>query len=90
MSDTEDTNADKLKNIPSDILADARTMIDICSEAFEYPVDALFAGILVVAVLAKGAGMPLETLVEGISSAYQDLDPLALGVGAEVVHDGRH
>ena len=68
--------------IPDNIIDDAKRLITICSTEFEQPTEALFAAILVVAVIAKGAGMPLQTLLDGVASAYSDLDPMVLEVGA--------
>jgi hypothetical protein len=75
--------SDKPCQIPDNILDDAKRLINICSTEFEQPTEALFAAILVVAVIAKGAGMPLQTLLDGVASAYSDLDPMVLDVGAK-------
>jgi hypothetical protein len=75
--------SDKPCQIPDNILDDAKRLINICSTEFEQPTEALFAAILVVAVIAKGAGMPLQTLLDGVASAYADLDPMILDVGAK-------
>jgi len=75
--------SDKSFQIPDPIIDDAKRLIDLCSREFEQPTEALFAAILVVAVIAKGAGMPLQTLLEGVASAYSDLDPMILDVGAK-------
>jgi len=74
---------DKPFQIPDNIIDDAKRLINICSTEFEQPTEALFAAILVVAVIAKGAGMPLQTLLDGVASAYADLDPMILDVGAK-------
>jgi hypothetical protein len=74
---------DKSFQVPDNIIDDAKHLINICSVEFEQPTDALFAAILVVAVIAKGAGMPLQTLLDGVSSAYSDLDPMTLEIGAK-------
>jgi hypothetical protein len=74
---------DKPFQIPDNIIDDAKRLINICSTEFEQPTEALFAAILVVAVIAKGAGMPLQTLLDGVASAYSDLDPMVLDVGAK-------
>lgn len=75
--------------IPDPIIEDAKFIMEFLSEHFDTPPEALFASIVAVAVLAKGAGMPLQVLLEGIAAAYDDLDPLALDIGAEVKH-GHH
>jgi hypothetical protein len=75
--------SDKSFQIPDPIIDDAKRLIDFCSREFEEPKDALFAAILVVAVIARGAGMPLQTLLEGVASAYSDLDPMVLEIGAK-------
>jgi hypothetical protein len=75
--------SDKPCQIPDNIIDDAKRLINICSTEFEQPTEALFAAILVVAVIAKGAGMPLQTLLDGVASAYADLDPMILDVGAK-------
>lgn len=75
--------------VPEPILQDAKFVMELLSEHFDTPPEALFAAIIVVAVLAKGAGMGSQVLLEGILSAYEDLDPLALDIGAEVKH-GHH
>jgi hypothetical protein len=75
--------SDKPCQIPDNIIDDAKRLINICSTEFEQPTEALFAAILVVAVIAKGAGMPLQTLLDGVASAYSDLDPMVLDVGAK-------
>jgi hypothetical protein len=74
---------DKPFQIPDNIIDDAKRLINICSTEFEQPTEALVAAILVVAVIAKGAGMPLQTLLDGVASAYSDLDPMVLDVGAK-------
>lgn len=72
------------KQIPDDILNDAKRLIALCADEFREPSHALFAAILVVAVIAKGAGMDKRTLLSGVEAAYEDLDPLSLDIGAEV------
>jgi len=84
MSDFSINPDDGRFNIPDNILQDAKRLMELCSEEFASPSDALFAAILVVAVIAKGAGMPRGTLLSGIAAAYDDLDPMSLDIGAEV------
>lgn len=84
MSNTPSTSDDSRFIIPDHVIGDAKRLIELCSEEFDYPTDALFAAILVVAVIAKGAGMPKQTLLAGVGAAYEDLDPLSLDIGAEV------
>lgn len=87
MSDFSITPDDRAFTIPDNVLSDAKRLINLCYEEFESPPQALFAAILVVAVIAKGAGMPRGTLLSGVSAAYEDLDPLSLDIGAEVKTD---
>lgn len=84
-----DDIASKSHPVPEPILQDAKFVMELLSEYFSSPPEALFASIIVIAVLAKGAGMPLSVLLDGVRSAYEDLDPLALDIGAEVKH-GHH
>jgi hypothetical protein len=89
LTDTSRKNTPEKHVIPDPIVEDAKFIMEFLSENFDTPPEALFAAIVAVAVLAKGAGMPSPVLLEGIAAAYDDLDPLALGVGAEVKH-GHH
>ena len=84
-----DNTEPKSHPVPEPILQDAKFVMELLSEHFSTPPEALFATIIVVAVLAKGAGMPFSVLSEGLASAYADLDPLSLDIGAEVKH-GHH
>ena len=54
-------------------LQNARKLMTICHDQFDYPVDALMAMVLGSATLAHGIGMPLPHLLEGISAAYHDI-----------------
>ena len=54
-------------------LAHARQLMTHLSETHEYPIDSLMACVLVIATLAHGVGMPLDTLVEGVTHAYNDV-----------------
>lgn len=54
-------------------LADARALIAHLHETHDYPIESLMACVLVIATLAHGVGMPLTVLLEGVSSAYDDL-----------------
>lgn len=85
MDDTES----KSHPVPEPILQDAKFVMELLSEHFSTPPEALFATIIAVAVLAKGARMPVQVLLDGVKAAYEDLDPLALDIGAEVKH-GHH
>lgn len=58
------------------VLADTHRLLAVCEKLFERPADGLFAGIMSVAVMAHAVGMPLETLVNGVSAAYRDLRPV--------------
>jgi len=54
-------------------LANARDLMAHLSETHEYPIESLMACTLVLATLSHGVGMPLTVLLEGVSSAYNDL-----------------
>ena len=54
-------------------LANARALINHLHDTHDYPIDSLMACVLVIATLAHGVGMPLPVLLEGVSSAYDDL-----------------
>lgn len=54
-------------------LQNARKLMTICHDNFDYPVDALMAMVLGSATLAHGIGMPLPHLLDGIRAAYEDI-----------------
>ena len=54
-------------------LQNARKLMTICHDNFDYPVDALMAMVLGSATLAHGIGMPLQHLLDGIRAAYEDI-----------------
>jgi hypothetical protein len=54
-------------------LQNARKLMTICHDNFDYPVDALMAMVLGSATLAHGIGMPLPHLLDGIRAAYHDI-----------------
>lgn len=89
MTDTSRKNTPEKHAVPDHIIEDAKLVMALLSENFDTPPEALFAVIVAVAVLAKGAGMPSHVLLEGVAAAFDDLDPLALDIGAEVKH-GHH
>ena len=51
----------------------AKALINIMSEQFQYPIDALGSGLIALATLAYGIGMSEQQLVEGIRAAYSDI-----------------
>lgn len=55
---------------------DTHRLLAVCEKLFEEPKDALFAGIMSVAVMAQALEMPLDRLLEGVSAAYRDLRPV--------------
>ena len=61
------------KEIVDQSLADARALMTHLSETHDYPIESLMACVLALATLAHGVGMPLDTLLEGVSSAYNDI-----------------
>lgn len=54
-------------------LRNAKKLMTLCHDNFDYPVDALMAMVLGSATLAHGIGMPLPNLLEGIEAAYNDI-----------------
>lgn len=62
-----------LNDIASKTMADSKRLLRLLEAEFADPSDAFFACVLAVAVIGKGADMPLDTIVEGISAAYSDL-----------------
>ena len=54
-------------------LQNARKLMTICHDQFDYPVDALMAMVLGSATLAHGIGMTLPHLLDGIRAAYEDI-----------------
>ena len=55
-------------------LVHARQLMTHLSETHDYPIDSLMACVLALATLAHGVGMPLDTLLEGITHAYDDIN----------------
>ena len=60
-------------------LQNARKLMTICHDNFDYPVDALMAMVLGSATLAHGIGMPLPHLLESTDLDQESLDSLAGG-----------
>jgi hypothetical protein len=54
-------------------LANARALMNHLHDTHDYPIDSLMACVLAIATLAHGVGMPLDTLVDGVTRAYDDL-----------------
>lgn len=57
------------------VFSDAQKLLTIAEKLFERPIDALLAAILSVAVMARGVEMDLPDLLEGVSAAYNDIEP---------------
>lgn len=60
--------------VVDEALANSRKLMSHMADAYPYPIDALMACVLSLAVLAHGVGMPLAVLVDGISKAYDDVE----------------
>lgn len=54
-------------------MAHTKRLMAILEREFENPGDAFFACVLATSVIAHGAGMPLEDVLNGIRAAYSDL-----------------
>lgn len=62
-----------MRDIESKTMADAKRLMRYLEAEFRDPGDAFFACVLAVAVIGKGADMPVNTVCEGIRAAYDDL-----------------
>lgn len=57
------------------VYADAQRLLTFSELTYAHPIDALLAGILSVAVMARAVEMPLESLLNGVGCAYNDIEP---------------
>lgn len=62
-----------LEVLDDQVFAAAQHVLGQAEADFETPLDALFAHVLVAAMLAKMVDLPLDELVKGVSAAYNDL-----------------
>lgn len=66
--------------VVDEALANSRKLMSHMADAYPYPIDALMACVLSLAVLAHGVGMPLDVLIDGISKAYDGVETGKKGI----------
>lgn len=57
------------------VYAGAQRLLTFSERTYEHPIDALLASILAVAVMARALDMSLESLLNGVGCAYNDIEP---------------
>lgn len=73
MNDKPTLNEEQAEQYRDEALQGAYRLMTHMENDFQYPGQALVAGMFVCVTLAHGIDMPLDVLVDGIRAAYRDL-----------------